>query len=337
MSCRRLLAIVALFISLCAPAHAQEWPTRPVTMVVPFAPGGVYDTLGRVYAAALSDGLGQQIIVENVPGAGSMTGAARVSRADPDGYQLLFGGESPNAQVQLLHKEPPYDAATDFAPVALVAQQPLILTTRPGIPAGTLSDFIAYAKKNQSTMQYGSPGTGTGSHLACALFNVDIGVAITHVPYRGLAPAMQDLLAGRIDYMCPTITTAMAQLQSHAVAAPAVLGSERSPAFPDIATADEQGLKGFSANSWNAIFLPKAPPPANRRQAQRGGAGDHGNARGAAARARTRRDAAAAGASHPAISGQFRCKRNQDLGCGDPGRGHYCGVANRSTANSVSS
>jgi tripartite-type tricarboxylate transporter receptor subunit TctC len=259
---RRLLAAVALFGSFCSPTHAQEWPTRPVTMVVPFAPGGVYDTLGRVYAAALSDGLGQQIVVENAPGAGSMTGAARVSRADPDGYQLLFGGESPNAQVQLLHKEPPYDAAIDFAPVALVAQQPLILTTRSGIPAGTLPDFIAYAKKNQSTMQYGSPGTGTGSHLACALFNVDIGVAITHVPYRGLAPAMQDLLAGRIDYICPTITTAMAQLQSHAVQAPAVLGSERSPAFPDIATADEQGLKGFSANSWNAIFLPKATPPA---------------------------------------------------------------------------
>jgi tripartite-type tricarboxylate transporter receptor subunit TctC len=148
MSCRRQLAFIALFVSFCAPAHAQEWPTRPITMVVPFAPGGVYDTLGRVYAAALSDVLGQQIVVENVPGAGSMTGAARVSRADPDGYQLLFGGESPNAQVQLLHKEPPYDAAIDFAPVALVAQQPLILTTRSGIPAGTLPDFIAYAKKN---------------------------------------------------------------------------------------------------------------------------------------------------------------------------------------------
>jgi tripartite-type tricarboxylate transporter receptor subunit TctC len=258
--CRRFFA-VAMVLAACAPARAQDWPTRPVTMVVPFAPGGVYDTLGRVYAAALSDILGQQVVVENVPGAGSMTGAARVARADPDGYQMLFGGESPNAQVQLLHKEPPYDAATDFAPVALVAQQPLILTTRPGIPAGTLPDFIAYAKANQSKMQYGSPGTGTGSHLACALLDVDIGVAITHVPYRGLAPAMQDLLAGRIDYMCPTITTAMAQLQSHAVQAPAVLGSERSPAFPDIPTAAEQGLKGFSANSWNAIFLPKATPP----------------------------------------------------------------------------
>jgi len=185
-----------------------------------------------------------------------------VSRADPDGYQMLLGGESPNAQVQLMHQAPPYDAATDFAPVALVAQQPLILTTRPSIPAGSLSDFVAYAKANQVKMQYGSPGTGTGSHLACALFNIRIGVDVTHVSYRGLAPAMQDLLAGRIDYMCPTITTAMAQLQSHAVQAPAVIGSERSPVFPDIATADEQGLKGFAANSWNALFLPKTAPPA---------------------------------------------------------------------------
>ena len=259
---RCLLAAVALFASLCVPAHAQDWPTRPVTMVVPFAPGGVYDTMGRVYAAALSDILGQQVVVENVPGAGSLTGAARVSRADPDGYQMLLGGESPNAQVQLMHQAPPYDAATDFAPVALVAQQPLILTTRPSIPAGSLSDFVAYAKANQVKMQYGSPGTGTGSHLACALFNIRIGVDVTHVSYRGLAPAMQDLLAGRIDYMCPTITTAMAQLQSHAVQAPAVIGSERSPVFPDIATADEQGLKGFAANSWNALFLPKTAPPA---------------------------------------------------------------------------
>jgi tripartite-type tricarboxylate transporter receptor subunit TctC len=253
-----LLAAAGLFF--CTQAHAQDWPARPITLVVPFTPGGVYDTMGRVYASALGDILGTPIVVENVPGAGSMTGAVRVARADPDGYQLLLGGESPNAQVQLLHKEPAYDAATDFAPIALVAQQPLILTTRPGIPASNLPEFIAYARANQSKMQYGSPGTGTGSHLACALFDTDIGVTITHVPYRGLAPAMQDLIAGRIDFMCPTITTAMPQLQAHAVQAPAVIGSERSPVFPDIATAQEQGLKGFSANSWNAIFAPKATP-----------------------------------------------------------------------------
>ena len=245
---------------LCGPADAQSWPTRPVTMVVPFAPGGVYDTLGRVYAAALSPTLGQQVVVENVPGAGGMTGATRVARADPDGYQLLFGGKSPNAQVQLMHLKPPYDAARDFAPVALVSEQPLILTVRNGIPAGDLRAFIAYAKANQSKMQYGSPGTGSGSHLTCALFNAALQISVTHVPYRGLAPAMQDLLAGRIDYLCPTITTAMPQLEAHKIQAPAVLGAKRSAAFPDIPTAQEQGIKGFDANSWNAIFMPKATP-----------------------------------------------------------------------------
>jgi tripartite-type tricarboxylate transporter receptor subunit TctC len=245
---------------LCGPADAQSWPMRPVTMVVPFAPGGVYDTLGRVYAAALSPTLGQQVVVENVPGAGGMTGATRVARGDPDGYQLLFGGESPNAQVQLMHLKPPYDAARDFAPVALVAEQPLILAVRSGIPAGDLRAFIAYAKANQSKMQYGSPGTGSGSHLACALFNAALQISVTHVPYRGLAPAMQDLLAGRIDYLCPTITTAMPQLEAHKIQAPAVLGAKRSAAFPDIPTAQEQGIKGFDANSWNAIFMPKAVP-----------------------------------------------------------------------------
>lgn len=261
MDCRRFVVAAALLFAACIPASAQGWPARPVTMVVPFAPGGVYDTLGRVYAAALSGILGQQVIVENVPGAGGMTGAARVARADPDGYQFLFGGESPSAQVQLLHKNPPYDGARDFAPVALVAEQPLILTARSGIPAGTLPEFIAYAKANHDKMQYGSPGTGTGSHLTCALFNVAIGVTVTHVPYRGLGPAMQDLLAGRIDYLCPTITTAMAQVEAHQVQAPAVLGRERSPSLPNIPTAQEQGLKDFEAYGWNAIFLPKATPP----------------------------------------------------------------------------
>jgi tripartite-type tricarboxylate transporter receptor subunit TctC len=256
----RYFAAVALGVLLGAQASAQDWPTRPLTMVVPFAPGGVYDTLGRVYAAALSPRLRQQVVVENVPGAGGMTGATRVARAEPDGYQFLFGGESPNTQVQLMHKAPPYDGARDFNPVALVAEQPLILTVRSGIPAATLHDFVAYAKANQTKMQYGSPGTGSGSHLACALFNVAVNISVTHVPYRGLGPAMQDLLAGRIDYLCPSITTAIAQLAAHQIQAPVVLGAKRSAAFPDIPTAQQEGLADMDANSWNAIFLPKATP-----------------------------------------------------------------------------
>ncbi len=260
MRFKQSLALALVLLTLCASAHAQEWPDRTMTLVVPFAPGGVYDTLGRVYAAALSEVLGHQMIVENVPGAGSMTGATRVARADPDGYQILFGGESPNGQAQLLHKTPPYDAATNFAPVTMVAEQPLLLAVRAGIPAGNLQDFTAYAKANQAAMQYGSPGTGTGAHLACALLGVAIGVKVTHVPYRGLGPAMQDLLANRIDYMCPTITTAMAQIQSHQIQAPVVFGRERSATLPDVPTAKEQGLEDFVAYSWQALFLPKATP-----------------------------------------------------------------------------
>jgi tripartite-type tricarboxylate transporter receptor subunit TctC len=172
----------------------------------------------------------------------------------------LFGGESPNSQSPLVNKEALYDPATDFAPVALMAIQPLILVARGGIAAGNLTDFIAYAKTNQSKMQYGSPGTGTGSHLACALLNLAVGIEVTHVPYRGLGPAMQDLLAGRIDYLCPTITTAIAQIESHQVQATAVLGRERSASLPGVATAQEQGLKDFEVYSWNATFLPKATP-----------------------------------------------------------------------------
>jgi tripartite-type tricarboxylate transporter receptor subunit TctC len=249
-------------LMLSTVSHAQDWPVRPVTLVVPFAPGGVYDTLGRVYAAALTDILGQQIVVENVPGAGGMAGAARVARAEPDGYQVLFGGESPNAQSTLLKKEPLYDAAHDFAFVAMVGEQPLILAARSGIPAGNLKDFIAYAKENQAKMQYGSPGTGTGSHLTCALLNVDLGITVTHVPYRGLGPAMQDLLGGRIDYACPTITTAKPHIDAGKLQVTAVLGRERSPSLPNVATAQEQELGDFEAYSWNAMFLPKATPPA---------------------------------------------------------------------------
>ncbi len=260
MRCKLLLTAAACVLAFCAQSRAQDWPVRPVTLVVPFAPGGVYDTLGRVYAATLSDILGQQVIIENVPGAGGMAGAARVARADADGYQVLFGGESPNTQSPLLKKEPLYDATTAFAPVALVGIQPLILTVRNGIPAAHLSGFIAYSKANQAKMQYASPGTGTGAHLACALLNIDAGITVTHVPYRGLGPAMQDLLAGRIDYMCPTITTARAQIEAGQVQATAVFGRERSPALPNVATAQEQGLKDFEAYGWNGLFLPEATP-----------------------------------------------------------------------------
>jgi tripartite-type tricarboxylate transporter receptor subunit TctC len=247
-------------LSCVLPAQAQEWPSRPMTMVVPFAPGGGADLLGRILAPQLSEFLGQQVYIENVGGGGGSTGALRVARAAPDGYQFVLGSAGTHAQNQSLYKTPLYNAATDFAPVALVAEQPILLVTRKDLPAGNLAEFIAYARANRDRMQFGSAGTGSGVHLACVLLNAAMGVSIVHVPYRGTGPAMQDLIAGRIDYQCPVITPAVPQIQAHLVKALATLTRNRTPILPDLATAQEQGLADFEAYIWFAIFLPRDTP-----------------------------------------------------------------------------
>jgi tripartite-type tricarboxylate transporter receptor subunit TctC len=206
--------------------------------------------------------LGQQVIIENVGGAGGMTGVARVAKAAPDGYQLVLGGIDTFAQNQTLYKRPLYNSLTDFAPVALMVEQPLVLVARNDLPAGNLHAFIAYSKANQSKMQYGSAGVGSGSHLACAQLNAAIGVDITHVPYRGSPPAMQDLIAGRIDYFCALAAAAMPQLGSNSMKAVAVMTRDRSPLLPSLASAHEQGLSEFDSYFWSGIFLPKDTPAA---------------------------------------------------------------------------
>jgi tripartite-type tricarboxylate transporter receptor subunit TctC len=245
---------------VCAPAAAQEWPSRPLTLVVPFAAGGGADVMGRILAEGLSAQLHQQVIVEDVTGAGGMTGTARVARATPDGYEIALGSVGTHAYNQTLYKKPLYNAATDFAPVALIAETPQILLTRKDFPAGNLTDFIAYARAHQAQMQYGSAGTGSPTHLACALINAVIGIDVTHIPYRGAAPTMQDLLAGRIDYQCPNTTVAVPQIEAGAVKPLAILARERSPLLPDLASAGEQGVRGIEASIWYGLFLPKGTP-----------------------------------------------------------------------------
>jgi tripartite-type tricarboxylate transporter receptor subunit TctC len=252
------IAIAAVLIA--ATAQAQTWPTRPVTMVVPFAAGSASDTMGRILAARLSEVLGQQVIIENVGGAGGMTGVARVAKAPPDGYQFVLGGVDTFAQNQTLYKRPQYNSITDFVPVALVVEQPLILVARNDLPINNLPDFIAYAKANHGKMQYGSAGAGSGSHLACAQLNAAIGVEITHVPYRGSAPAMQDIMAGRIDYFCALAAAAMPQLGSNSMKALAILTRNRSALVPNLATAHEQGLTDFDSYFWSGFFFPKDTP-----------------------------------------------------------------------------
>src|SRR5215467_13186 len=208
------LAAAAALVAVSSPAGAQNWPTRPVTMVVPFAAGGPIDIVGRILASHLSEHLGQQVVIENVGGAGGMTGSYRVARALPDGYQFVLGNVGTHAANQSFYRSPLYNAATDFAPVMLIAQTPLVLLARKDLPANNLQEFIAYAKANQASMQYGSGGAGSASHLACVLLNAAIGINVTHIPYRGAAPAMQDLIAGRIDYQCPDTPIAIPQIQS---------------------------------------------------------------------------------------------------------------------------
>ena len=226
-------------------------------MIVPFAAGGPADTVGRILAPRLSELLGQQVVIENVGGSGDMTGTARVAKAAPDGYQLVLGNVGTHAANQTFYKTPLYNAVADFTPVMLIAQTPLVLLARKDLPADNLPEFIAYAKVNQSNMQYGSGGAGSASHLACVLLNAAIGITVTHVPYRGAAPAMQDLIAGRIDYQCPDTPIAITQIESKTVKAIAILTRDRSPSLPDQASAHEQGLLNFDASNWFALFLPK--------------------------------------------------------------------------------
>src|SRR5215470_13630858 len=238
----KALVLGAALAAAIMPAAAENWPTRPVTMVVTFPAGSGSDVLARILGARLSEILGQQVVVENVGGGGGMTGAFRVARAAPDGYQFLLGGTDTLAQSQTIYKKPPYNALTDFAPVALMVEQPFLLVSRNGLPAGNLAEFIAYAKANQAKMQYGSAGPASGSNLTCTYLNLAIGVTITPVPYRGAPEGLQDLMAGRIDYYCPVIAAAIGQIQNKTIKAIAILSRNRSPTLPALASAHEQGL-----------------------------------------------------------------------------------------------
>ncbi|MGZ8369297.1 MAG: Bug family tripartite tricarboxylate transporter substrate binding protein [Rhodoplanes sp.] len=241
---------------------AQDFPTRPMTMIIPFAAGGPTDVLGRVVAARLSDILGQQVVVENAGGAGGMNGSNRVANSPPDGYTFVLGTVGTHAQGQTLYKKPLYNAVTDFTPVALLAEVPILLVARKDIPPKDFKEFVAYAKANQAKMQFGSAGAGSATHLGCVLLNHVLGIEVTHVPYRGTGPAMQDLQGGRIDYLCEIITTAKPQVDGDTVRALAIFDTKRSPALPDLPTALEQGTPDLVAYTWNAIFLPKNAPEA---------------------------------------------------------------------------
>jgi len=253
------LAIAGL-LALSGTAGAETFPDRQLTMVIPFAAGGPTDVLGRIMAQSMGEILGQTVIVENIGGAGGMAGSKKVADAKPDGYTMLLGTVGTHAQGQTLYKKPLYNAVTDFTPVALIADIPIVVIARPDIPADNLKDFIAYSKANASKMTFGSAGAGSATHLGCVVADMAMGVDITHVPYKGSAPAMTDLISGRIDFYCEVLSTAKAFIDGKKVKAIVLMTDKRSPVLPDVPTAEEQGIKGFQAYTWNALFLPKNAP-----------------------------------------------------------------------------
>lgn len=252
--------LFAALLAIAMPVLAQDYPTRNVTLVVPLGAGGSADIVGRLLAQSMAETIGRTIIVENVVGAGGMLGASRIAKAPPDGYQILLGTVGTQAQNQSLYKTPLYNATRDFEPVGLAVDVPIILQVKKNFPADNFPDVVAYLKANASKLSFGSPGAGSSNHLACVLFNASIGVDVTHVPYRGAADLFQDMIAGRLDYWCPT-TTAAAPLGDK-VKTIVTFSRDRLDILPGVRTANEAGLPGFEVGTWFGLFVPKNTPAA---------------------------------------------------------------------------
>ncbi len=255
------LALMAMTL-LTGQLHAQEWPNRQITMVIPFAAGGPVDTIGRLLGQYAGEALGQQFIIENVGGAGGMIGAARVAKAEPDGYTVLLGGSAVLALNQAIYKKPMVDGVKDFEPVSMFADSARVLLVRKDFPATDLKGFMEHAKANMAKVQYGSAGVGSGSHVCAVLLDGVLGAKVAHVPYRGSALAMQDLIAGRLDYVAEQISTAVSHIESGSVRALATMGLERVSVMPNLPTAEEAGFKGLDCGSWAALVYPKKTPKA---------------------------------------------------------------------------
>ncbi len=264
MTITRRLALAAGFLAAAAlPAFAQgDYPSKPITMIVPFAAGGPTDTIARIVGENMSKTLGQQIVVENVAGAGGTTGATRGKDAANDGYTIMMGHMGTHAASVALYPNLAYDPTTDFAPVGLAAGTPVLVLARKDFPAETLAEFIEVAKKEGAALNNANAGVGSVSHVSCLFFNALTGAKPTEIPYKGTGPALNDLIAGQVDYLCDQIVNAAPQIQAGTIKAYAIGIPERSPALPDVPTSAEAGLPDWQVQAWNAIFAPAGTDPA---------------------------------------------------------------------------
>lgn len=266
MKLRSTLASALMLVlgALVAPAvaHAQAWPSRqPIKFVVPYPPGGASDVTARVLGAKLSESLGQSVVIENRPGANGIVALETVAKAAPDGYTILMANLGPNAINPGVYTKLPYDALKDFTPITLTTINPLVVLVSPTLPFRTLSELVSYAKANPGKVSFASAGNGAANHLAGEMINGMAGIKMVHVPYKGDAPGVPDVIAGTVSVMFPTLIGGMPHIKSGKLRPIAVTSSKRSPSLPDLPTLDEAGLRGFDAVSWGGIMGPAGLPP----------------------------------------------------------------------------
>ncbi|CAG9174945.1 tripartite tricarboxylate transporter substrate binding protein [Cupriavidus pinatubonensis] len=256
-----LISCVVLSATALPVAQAQSFPNKPIRVVVPYPPGGPTDIVARVVGQRLSEKLGQPLVVENRPGAGGNIGAEAVAKSAPDGYTLLVATTAHAINMTLFSK-PGYDTREDFAPVSMLTRGPLVLVTAPATPASNVAELIALAKAKPGQITFASSGNGQSTHLAAELFNSMAGIHMTHVPYKGSAPALTDVMGGQATVMFDTMLSAMPFVRAGKLKALAITGATRSPAAPDTPTIAQAGLPGYEASAWNALLAPAGTPPA---------------------------------------------------------------------------
>jgi tripartite-type tricarboxylate transporter receptor subunit TctC len=258
----RLAAGTAALPAVSQIARAQAYPTRPVTVIVPFAPGGATDVVGRIVGDYLSQALRQQFVIENVAGAGGTTGSTRVMRANPDGYTIQVGQMGTHAASVGFYPNLAYRPDADFDPIGMIAGLPIVITARKDFPANDLKEFIAYVKANAATVNVAHAGVGSITHTTVLLLHSLLGVQPTLVPFNGASPAMNALLGGQVDYISNAIPDAVSHVRSGTAKGYAITTAERSPSLPNVPTTKEAGLPAFDASAWNALFAPKGTPKA---------------------------------------------------------------------------
>jgi tripartite-type tricarboxylate transporter receptor subunit TctC len=255
----RIILALATFLASLA-ALGQDYPSKPIRLIVPFTAGGGNDSVARLVGKSLSDSLGQQVVIDNRPGAGGVLGAELAAKSAPDGYTLFLGGVGSHAINPNLRERLPYDPIKDFAPVALLASAPLILVVHPSVPAGSIREFIAFARSKPGELNYASNGNGSSSHLAAVMFEAMADAAMVHVPYKGLSPALTDLLSGRVQLMFSSVVAILPHIKAGKLRGLAVTGGKRLSSMPELPTLAESGLPGYEASSWYGVLAPAGTP-----------------------------------------------------------------------------